>query len=82
MMVVAPEWKRAVAMERIIKLEAAMLALIERCAKAASWAIHDCPLPPGENNFLIRGLINAAVLNAIADCHTSAETPDKTERGQ
>ena len=37
----------------------------ERCAAAASWAIHDCALPPGEKNLEIRSLINTAVLAAI-----------------
>lgn len=36
-----------------------------RCAKAASWAIHDAELPPGEHNLEIRSLINRHVLQEI-----------------
>lgn len=46
----------------------------ERCAKAASWAIYDCPLPAGENNLEIRSIIKAAVLEAIA------KLPNREER--
>lgn len=36
------------------------------CIRLAIWAIHDCRLPPGEQNLLIRRLMATAVSDAIA----------------